>query len=71
MGRIDLTAVWHRRHLPEQPRIDRECAAVMRGVFHHCPHDIADRLTVHDRTRRERMGEIFRRGVSEENPLRA
>jgi hypothetical protein len=43
----------------------------MRGVFHHCPHDIADRLTVHDRTRRERMGEIFRRGVSEENPLRA
>jgi hypothetical protein len=38
---------------------------MMRGVFHHGPYDVADRLSAHDRARWERPREILRAARTE------
>jgi len=48
-----LPAVGHRRHFPKAARVDSQGAAMVRGVFHHGPYDVADGLAAHDGPGRE------------------
>src|SRR3954447_12587807 len=58
-------AVRHRRHFSELTGEDAQSSAMMRGVLHHGPYDVADGLAAHDRTLREWAREILRAARAE------
>ena len=53
-------SVGHRGHFPELSGVNRQGAAMVRRVLHHGPYDVADGLSAHDRSGRERPREILR-----------
>ena len=63
---IDSAAVGHGWEFSEQARVYGERAAVVRGVLDDGPYDVADGLAAHDRTGRQRLGELVRAARADE-----
>lgn len=60
------STVRHLGNFAEAAGVDRERATVVRGVFYHGPHDVANRLATHDGTWGKRGGELFGSAGAEE-----